>query len=71
MIVDLENQPNPNWSDIFIQCEDTIDFIIHNNMESVIDNYFIKYLDDADIRAKDEKYANYQRQKILNIMKHS
>jgi len=71
MMIELEESSPQDWEKIFSIGDDALKYIVENELERELDPYFIKFLDDSDVRKKDSKFGGYQRRVIMNLLQHS
>ncbi|WP_428153830.1 hypothetical protein [Brevundimonas sp.] len=57
-----ESKPNPDWKSIQALADKAIAEIDRNEIK--LNGLFYQFLDDVDIRNKDQKYGHDQRERI-------
>ncbi|WP_303713513.1 hypothetical protein [Brevundimonas naejangsanensis] len=66
-IIEQESKEKPKWS----ACKDlaisAIEIINENNID--VPQVVYQFLDDVDVREKDRKYGNWQRQVLCKLLK--
>lgn len=70
-ILDEEAKYEPDWSLIKVMSDDTIAHINRDNIVSSVPADIYQFLDDYDVRNKDDKYAMWQREKVLRYLRES
>jgi len=67
-ILFLESNDIPNWAEIKRISDNTIDRIQGGDIPKDFPHTFYQFLDDYDIRERDNRYAEWQRQQIRHIV---
>lgn len=68
-ILELEIQTNPDWDVITAICDAEIARINENGLGAIINGLPYQFLEDSDIRRKDNVYGEHQRSDIRDFLK--